>query len=122
MAGTPLLIGTITGLTIASWGTGGAGTSTLGSIYKCTVRKGGEQDKVYDGNGFTIGQIFFDGTEEIDLEILALDAAALPARGDSLTADGVTGVVQESEKSYGYKQWKMITVKATKFEGMTIGA
>jgi hypothetical protein len=118
----PVLVGTITGLTKASWGTGGAGSSTLGYIYKATHRKAGEQDKVYDGNGFTIGQIFFDDTDELELEILALDAAALPARGAALTVNSVAGVVQESSLEWGHKAWKMIRVKAMKFVNMTVGA
>lgn len=118
----PLLIGTITGLTVASWGTSGAGTSTLGYIYKARHIKNGADDKVYDGNGFTIGQIFFDDTDQLELEILALDAAALPDRGDALTVDSVVGVVQEADLEWGHKQMKMIKVKATKFVNMTLGA
>jgi len=118
----PLLVGTITGLTTASWGTAGAGTSELGYIYKATHRKAGADDKVYDGNGFTIGQIFFDDTDELELEILALDAAALPARGAALTVAGLAGVVQESSYEWGYKQWKMLKVKAIKFVNLTIAA
>lgn len=118
----PVLVGTIAGLTKASWGTGGAGASDLGYIYKATHRKAGAEDKVYDGNGFTIGQIFFDDTDELELEILAKDSAALPARGDAMTVNSVAGVVQESSLEWGHKQWKMIKCKAVKFVNMTVGA
>jgi len=118
----PVLVGTISGLTKASWGTGGAGTSTLGYIYKARHIKNGAEDKVYDANGFTVGQIFFDDTDQLELEILALDAAALPVRGAALTVNSVVGVVQESDIEWGHKQWKMLKVKATKFVNMTVGA
>jgi len=122
------LVGTITGLTKASWGTAGVGTSALGVIYKTTLKKAGEDDKVFDGSGFTLGQVFFDDQDEITLEILALDTAALPARGDVLALTSPVesdlsawkGVVQDAEKTWGYKEWKMIKASVTKFVNMTL--
>ena len=126
----PRLVGTITGLTKASWGTGSAGTiAALGLVYKATLRRAGEDDKVFSGSGFTIGVIFFDDSDELDVEILSLDAAALPARGGTLAIAASTdadmtafasGIVFDAEKAWEYKGWKMITVKATKFANLTI--
>ncbi len=139
----PKLVGTITGLTKASWGTGqaGANADAHGLIYKCTLRRAGEDDKVFDGNGFTIGQIFFDDFDELEFDILAKDTAPLPDRGGilELVASGAAaagdlhiikssvpdvslttwkGVIQDSEKTWGHKEWKMLKVKANKFANM----
>lgn len=142
------LIGSVTGLTKASWGTGqaGANADAHGYVYKCVLRRAGEDDKVFDGAGFTIGQIFFDDQDEVEFEILAKDAAALPVRGGILefVASGAAvsgnlhviksgspdtdlttwkGVIQGNpEKSWGYKEWKMLKIKATKFANMTFPA
>ena len=116
----PELVGVVTGLTKASWGTSGGATSTLGYVYGCTHKMDGEKDAVYDGNGFTVGQIFFDDQDVLSIEILALDAATQPSRGDSLTVDSIIGVVQDSEVKWAHKGWKMFTVNATKFANMTL--
>jgi len=139
----PKLVGSVTGLTVASWGTAQAGATAdaHGYIYKCLLRRAGEDDKVFDGNGFTIGQIFFDDADEVEFEILAKDTAALPVRGGvlELVASGAAasgnlhiiksaapdvdlttwkGVIQDADKEWGYKQWKMLKVKATKFANL----
>lgn len=138
----PRLIGTIDGLTIASWGTGGAGAScNLGYIYKVTLRRAGEDDKVFSGSGFTKGVIFFDDQDDVDIELLAKDAAVLPARGNVLAvgdetaaanlvqatapdADltGYKGIIFDAEKAWEYKGWKMITLKATQFVNLVFAA
>lgn len=128
----PKLVGTVTGLTKASWGTGGAGASCdHGVIYKVTLRRAGEDDKIFSGSGFTTGVIFFDDADEVDIELLALDAAALPSRGDILAVGAgedvnitagtdsdmasFKGIIFDSEKAWEYKGMKMITLKATQF-------
>lgn len=130
----PTLIGTISGLTKASWGTGGgAAACNMGFIYKLTLRRAGEDDKVFSGSGFTIGVIFFDDQDEVDIEILALDSSVLPTRGQTLEVGagtvnltagtesdltGYKGVIFDAEKTWEYKGWKKINVKATKFVNM----
>ena len=138
----PNLVGSITGLTKASWGTVGFGDScSHGVIYKATLRRAGEDDKIFSGSGFTTGVIFFDDADEVDLELLALDSAALPARGDILAvgsgqdvditaaASGADsdmasfkGIIFDAEKAWEYKGMKMITLKASQFVNLAYPA
>jgi hypothetical protein len=114
----PTLIGTVAGLTVASWGTKGAGGTdgvhSLGLIKSARRRKDGEEKKVKNPSGNTMAHLFYDDRQEVEMEVLALDAAALPNRGDSIDIAGVTAVVTTCEENWQEEDFRMITVSAVK--------
>jgi hypothetical protein len=78
----PTLIGTVAGLTVARWGTTGAGSSALGIVTGARRRKDGEEYKLKNGTGNTIAQLFYDSRDDVEMDIIALDNATLPNRSD----------------------------------------
>ncbi|MDF3129280.1 hypothetical protein P0Y35_08740 [Kiritimatiellaeota bacterium B1221] len=114
------LLGTVSGLTAARWGTSGAGTSSLGIIMGCRRRKGNNKSYVKNPDAETIAELQYDDFDEVSLEILALDASALPDNGDSVTAAGVTGLVQDSEENFKIESFVIFTVNFKKFAAMTL--
>lgn len=120
MSGDPQLIGTVAGLTVARWGCTGAGTSALGILQSARRRKASEEYKVKSPTGKTLAHLFYDHRDEVEMEVIALDAAALPNIGDSFTVAGVTAVVTGCEEGWQQEDFCKFTVTAVKHAGVTL--
>jgi len=82
------------------------------------VVKGGETDYIFDEDGFTITQIFFDDRDECSIDVLCETATAQPDRGDDVQICGLACIVQDSTLKWEKKGWKMLNVKAKKFPNL----
>jgi hypothetical protein len=120
MSGDPQLIGTVAGLTVARWGVGGAGTSALGIVQSARRRKASEEYKLKNPSGKTIAHLFYDHRDEVEMEVIALDAAALPNIGDSFAVAGVTAVVTGCEEGWQQEDFCKFTVTAVKHAGVAL--
>jgi hypothetical protein len=99
-AQTPLLIGT--GIAAVTWGI--AGVAYTGLCTSITIKRDGESSVVYDGNGFTIGQILFDDNDEATIEMILQSSDTIPTRGEILTIAAVSGfIVQNVERMYSWR-------------------
>ena len=116
------LLGTVSGLTAARWGTDGAGTSSLGIVTGARRRKDADRGYVQNPDGENIAELIYNQKDDLNFEILALDASALPNVGDQFEIIGITGLVQDAEESYRIAQWVVFTVNVTKFAAMTLGS
>lgn len=114
------MIGTVSGLTTARWGTDGAGTTTLGIVTSARRRKNSKKGYVPNTDGETQAEVHFDQSDEVSCEVIALDAAALPATGDQFTMAGVTGVVQDCEEAWRTDGFVVFNINVTKFQAMTL--
>jgi len=116
------MIGTVTGLSIARWGTDGAGTSSLGIILSLRRRKDNNKSYIKNPNAETIAEIQYDDFDEINVEIMALDAAVLPDNSDAITLAGIAAVVQNSEENWRIEDMCKFTISLKKFAAMTLGS
>lgn len=91
-----------------------------GLVRSVTRKKSGERDVIYDYEGFTIGQVFFDEKEEVSLEIICKSATAVPANGDTLTIGSTSFLVQDTEVMWEQRGWKKLKTNATYFPNLTI--
>lgn len=114
------LKGVVSGYSIAVWGTSGAGTVTEGVILRCRVAKKADKEPLPDEEGFTIGMVFFNHSDEVEVEVIAKDAAALPEQGASFTAATITGLVMDAELVWEYRGLKKMKVMLTRFANMTL--
>jgi hypothetical protein len=97
---TPQLIGT--GIANVTWGI--SGVAYTGICTSISVKRDGEQTVIYDGNGFTIGQILFDDHDEATIEMVLQTTDTIPTRGALVTIAGQTGhIIQNIEKMYSWK-------------------
>ena len=75
----------------------------------------GETDFIFDDNGFTITEIFFDDRDELEVNIICESATALPARGDEINLCGISCLVQSAGLVWNNRKWKMLSVKVTRY-------
>jgi hypothetical protein len=118
-AQTPLLIGT--GIANVTWGI--AGVAFAGICTTLSVKRDGEQSVIYDGNGFTIGQILFDDNDEATVEMILQTSDTPPARGDAVSIITVAGfIVQNIEKTYSWKDTAKWRFTAKRFVNLVIAS
>ena len=79
----------------------------------------GEEDFVFDNDGFTIAEVFFDDRDECDINIICESATTPPARSDDIQIVGIDCIVQSAEIKWDQKGWKLLNVKAKKFANLT---
>lgn len=108
----------------AVWGvvTDAGDTFVAGIIQSQNRDITGEEDYIFDNDGFTITEIFFDDRDECSIDILVETGTTPPARGDDITLAGLACIVQKSSLKWQKKQWAMLTVAAKKFANLTEGA
>jgi hypothetical protein len=75
----------------------------------------GEEDFIYDNDGNTITEVFFDDRDECDINIICEDTTTDPVRGDDIAIVGDDCIVQSAELKWKQKGWKVLNVKAKKF-------
>ena len=91
-----------------------------GLVRSVTRKKTGEKDVIYDYEGFTIAQIFFDDREEVELEVLCTSDTVAPANGDTLTIGAVSFLVQDSDLAWEQRGWKKLRTRATFVPNLTL--
>lgn len=99
------------------------GDTYAGGIIQSQGRESaGEEDYIYDNDGFTITEIFFDDRDECTIDILVEAGTTMPARGSDITIAGLDCIVQKASMKWTKKGWAMMTVTAKKFANLTEGA
>lgn len=91
-----------------------------GLVRSVTHKKSGETDFLYDHEGFTIAEVFFDDREEVELEVVCKADTAAPANGDTLAIGGVSFLVQGSDFGWEQRGWKKLKTQATYFPNLTL--
>ena len=99
------------------WGIvpGAGDTHAAGIITRIGRKKLGSDEFVYDNEGFTITQIFYDDTDEVSVDVLCETATEQPERGDAITIAGVAALVQTSDLAWEQKAVKKLNITAKKF-------
>jgi hypothetical protein len=105
----------------AVWGIESAYQSLQSGLVRSVTRKAtGEKDYIYDYEGFTITEVFFDDREEVELEVICKSDTTAPADGDTLTISTVAFLVQDSDIAWEQRGWKKLKTRATYFPNMTL--
>jgi len=97
-------------------------TLQSGIVRSVTRKKTGEKDYLYDYEGFTITQIFFDDREEVELEVVCKSDTVAPTNGATLAIGSVSFLVQDSDLAWEQRGWKKLRTRATYFPNLTLGA
>lgn len=99
------------------WGIvpGSGDTHSAGIMTRIGRKKASENAFVYDNEGFTITQIFFDDTDEVSVDLMCETATEQPDDGDDVTIAGVAALVQSSEVLWEQKAVKKLNIIAKKF-------
>lgn len=105
----------------AIWGivTSGGDTYAAGIITNQEKVITGEEEFIYDNEGFTITEVFFDDRDECDINIICESGTSEPARGDDIQIVGIDCIVQSATVKWEQKGWKLLNVKAKKFANLT---
>ena len=99
------------------WGIvpGAGDTHSSGIITRIGHKKAGAEDFVFDNEGFTIAQIFYDDIDEVSVDVMCESATAIPERGDAITIAGCAALVQSAEVAWEQKAVKKLNITAKKF-------
>lgn len=100
------------------WGTSSVAITGYGIVRNASRKRGSEKEKIADENGFTCGVVYFDHTDEVELEISCKSVMTPPTIGDDFAVFGLTGQVQDYSFKWDYKGVKVFTVSVTKWDGM----
>jgi hypothetical protein len=103
-----------TGVT-AVWGASEVGDPGYGEVQGARRRKTGSQDQFQDATGDTVGVIFFDDTDELEVSVICKSSMVLPARGAAITIATVAGLVFDWNVVWDNKTTKKITINAKAF-------
>lgn len=116
------LVGTISGVTTAVWGAANIGTTTsYGTVVRCAVTKRAKQKPRLSNVGETVGVTIYDQSDEVELDVECNDAATLPAVGDAIQVDGLSGVVvTQPQRLWDREDYKKFRIRGTKWSAMTI--
>jgi len=110
---------TIKGNSTILWGASG-GTTIAGIIVSVRDQLTGEMVEIPDEVGFTTTVVFFNDKHECEVQLIVSSSVPTLARGDSVTIAGISGcLVTETEVNWEQKGARKLTVKATKWVGMT---
>ena len=99
----------------AIWGCQAADGDSFasGKIISMSVDQEGNEEPLLDSNGETVGLCLYDIKQPINVEVICEASLTLPAVGDSLTVNGVVGIVQNVSTKWEQKGWKKFSAKAT---------
>jgi len=103
----------------AVWGTEEiTAQSNYGIVTSASRKKTSEKETVPDGNGYTVGLVFFDQKSEVSLDIICKSSMTEPSVGDTITfqtSPAVSGIVMDADLKWDNKSTKKMTVTATQF-------
>ena len=99
------------------WGIvpGSGDTHASGIMTKIGRKKAGDTDFIFDNEGFTITEIFYNDTDEVSVDVICEAATAQPENGDDIIIAGVAAIVQTSDLAWEQKAAKKLTITAKKF-------
>jgi len=101
----------------AFWGVPGSVVS--GRVLSASVDSSGEEVELPNSDGETDGLAMLNEKDEINLEVIYDSTYTPPARGDSITVNGISGYVLNVSKKWQNKGWRGCTVKATDWKAMS---
>jgi len=106
---------------VAVWGivTTAGDTYAAGIITGQEKATGGSEDFIFDNEGFTITEIFFDDQDVCKVDVICEAATAVPARGDDVSIAGVDCICQSASTKWEQKGWKKLSIEAKKFANLT---
>ena len=118
-ASNPQLIGT--GIANAVWGI--SSVAYAGFCTAINLKRDGEEAKIFDGNGFTIGLILYDDKDEGTVEMVMQTTDTPPARGTVVTvASTTTFIVQTIEKMWSWRDVAKWKFTASNFVNLVISS
>jgi hypothetical protein len=118
-ASNPQLIGT--GITNAVWGI--SSVAYAGFCSGITLKRDGEEAKIFDGNGFTIGLILYDDRDEATVELEMQTTDTEPTRGTLVTVAAQVGFIcQTIGKKYEWRGMATWNFTATRFVNLVTGS
>jgi len=89
-------------------------------ITRMSRKRDGETDFLFDNDGFTVTEIFFDDKDVVTIEVICETATSIPARGDDITIVSIDAIVQDAELVWEQKGWKKLSINATKFANLSV--
>jgi hypothetical protein len=89
---TPQIIGT--GITNAVWGI--SSVAYTGFCVSISLKRDGEESKIFDGNGFTLGLILYDDKDECTVDMILQTTDTVPTRGTVVTVASQVGFIVKS--------------------------
>lgn len=104
----------------AVWGiaTESGDTYAAGIIVDQDKTKDAEKAYIFDDEGFTISQVFFDHNDQCNINIICETATTEPDCGDDIQIVGIDCIVQNCKVAWKQKDWKMLNVTAKKFANL----
>ncbi|WP_448579267.1 hypothetical protein [Thermosphaera sp.] len=91
-----------------------------GLVLSVSRKRNVETDSIYDHEGYTIAQIYYDEREEVELEVICKSDTTAPAAGDTLTIGAVQFLVQDSELIWENRGWKKLRTRATYYPNLIV--
>jgi len=96
------------------WGTEGVSSQGYGKLHSVGVKGSSQKTPLEDENGEKDGVVYFDEEAALTFNIRASSSATNPSIADTITADGVSGYVDDWEKKWEHKGVKMLAITATR--------
>lgn len=105
------------------WGIEAAYSGVLGaaSVMRVRSKSNSEKDYLFDDQGFKSAVVFFDSSEECNIELVMMSGTTEAAPGDELSLDSLTFLVMDGERNWDQKGWKKLSVNATYFPNVDLG-
>ena len=106
--------------TTATWGVPSIQGDTYaeGKVISMSVETSCEQEPLPDRYGETVGLAMFDEKDNLDIEIIVEQGTPMPAIGEALVIDGISGIVLSRSKKWENRGWMKFSCKATHFVAM----
>lgn len=99
----------------AVWGSSEVGDPGFGKVVSGKRAHASEKDFIFDEDGETVGEIFFDEKDELEISVLCKSAMTNPVTSGSITIAGLAGLIQDWDLAWENKSTKKLNIKATKF-------
>lgn len=105
----------------AIWGihTTAGDTHAAGIIVDQGYELTGDEDFVFDSEGFAIAKVYFNDQNQCEINIICEAGTAMPDRGDDIQIAGVACMVDSASLKWEQRGWKKFSVKATKYLNLT---
>jgi len=100
------------GVTVV-WGSTEVATGTVagyGIVRSASKKRDSQKEIVPDNDGAAAAVVYFDFTDDIDIEISCKSSMTVPTIGANLTVAGVTGQVQDYTFKWEQKGVKVFSV------------
>jgi hypothetical protein len=99
----------------AVWGASEVGDPGYGKVLSAKRAHAAEKDFVYDEDGETVGEIFFDEKDELEIGVICKSGMTNPTTGNSITIATLAGLIQDWDIAWENRSTKKLNIKATKF-------